>query len=88
VVLNPLHERKIGQGGDELPDAGFIHALKQQHRIALADGHEEALQDLFRLPALHKLHFLLYQPGRAADRGDAAVGKGDEDEGVGHGGKI
>jgi hypothetical protein len=28
---------------------------------------------------------LLYQPGRAADRGDADVGKGDEDEGVGHG---
>jgi hypothetical protein len=28
---------------------------------------------------------LLYQPGRAADRGYAAVGKGDEDEDVGHG---
>jgi hypothetical protein len=28
---------------------------------------------------------LLYQPRRAADRGYAAVGKGDEDEGVGHG---
>ncbi len=88
VVLYPLHEWKIGQGGDELPGAGFIHALKQQDRIALADGNEEALQDLFGLPALHKLHFLLYQPGRAADRGDAAVGKGDEDEGVGHGGLV
>jgi len=85
VVLNPLHERKIGQGGDELPDAGFIHALKQEHRIALADGNEETLQDLFGLPALHKFHFLLYQPGRAADRGYAAFGKGDEDEDVGHG---
>jgi hypothetical protein len=31
---------------------------------------------------------LLYQPGCAADRGDAAVGKGDEDEGVGHGGNL